>query len=190
MVTVGEKVERALLAAALEQERQLDAQLERAGVIADKGDVELEDDLDSIRRRRLEQMKSQHKHKQDKQSTGHGTYEDLMDEKEFFAKAKESDRMCVMFWRPETWRCEIVDKHFRELCRKHWYTRFCRINAEKVPFLCERLNIWCLPSVVCIKKGKTDHTIVGFSELSGDEHTTEEYEALLGKWEMVDVEED
>jgi len=189
MVTVGAKVEQALLRAALEQERKLDEQLAKTEQIMDMGDMEREDDLEEIRRRRLEAMKEEHRRKKDKVSSGHGSYEDLADEKDFFAKAKDSDRMCVMFWKPTTWRCEIVDKHFRELCRKHWNTRFCRIQAEKVPFLCERLNIWCLPSVVCIKAGKTDHTIIGFSELSGDEHTTEEYEALLAKWGMVDLEQ-
>lgn len=189
MVTVGSKVEQALLKAALQKEAELDAQLARTEQIYEMEDRDREEDLDEIRRRRLEQMKDEQKRKKDKQSSGHGTYEELVDEKEFFEKAKQSERMCLLFYRPGTWRCEIVDKHFRELCRKHWNTRFCKINAEKVPYLCERLNIWCLPSVVCIKDRVTDHTIVGFSELSGDEHTMEEYEALLGKWGMVQIEE-
>lgn len=189
MVTVGSKVEKALLRAALEQERKLDEQLEKQEELARAVDNLDEDDLEEIRRKRLEQMKDEQRHRKDKQSTGHGTYDILHDEKEFFSVAKDSERMVVHFFREETWRCQIVDKHFRELCRKHWKTRFTRINAEKVPFLCERLNIWCIPSVVCIKNGKTDHTIIGFSELSGDEHTLEEYEKLLAKWEMVDLDE-
>lgn len=188
MVTVGSKVEQALLRAALEQEAKLDAQLAKVEQVYDMKEEERVEDLEEIRRRRLEQMKADHQRKKEKASSGHGTYEELADEKEFFKAAKETERMCVHFYRPETWRCQIVDKHFREFCRKHWNTRFVQINAEKVPFLCERLHIWCLPSVVCVKDGKTDHTIVGFSELSGDEHTTEEYEALLAKWQMIELE--
>jgi len=187
MPTVGSKVEQALLRAALEQEAKLDAQLEKANAVYEMKDQDREDDLEEIRRKRMEAMKTEHQQKQDKLNSGHGRYEELRDEKEFFAVAKTTERMCVQFYRPETWRCQIVDKHFRELCKKHWKTRFVYIDAEKVPFLCERLHIWCLPSVVCVKDGKTDHTIVGFSELSGDEHTIEEYEALLEKWGMVDL---
>eukprot|EP00397_Hematodinium_sp_SG-2012_P024333 GEMP01025337.1.p1 GENE.GEMP01025337.1~~GEMP01025337.1.p1 ORF type:complete len:190 (+),score=49.27 GEMP01025337.1:92-661(+) len=188
METIGQKLDKVILRAALDKERKLDDELERQQEAAEAVVNMCEDDIEEIRRKRLEQMKDEHAQKQNKQRTGHGTYEDLTDEKEFFTVTKDSDRMLVHFYRPATWRCEIVDKHFREFCRKHWRVRFCRINAEKVPFLCERLNIWCLPSVVCIKKGHTEHTIVGFSELSGDEHTTEEYERLLAKWEMVDLE--
>lgn len=42
------------------------------------------------------------------------------------------------------------------------------MNVEKSPFLVERLQIWCMPSIVLIKDGKTDHTIQGFDELGGD----------------------
>jgi len=73
-----------------------------------------------------------------------------------------------------------MDKHLRQLAQKHWGTRFVKINAEKAPYLAEKLHIWCLPSLVLCKDGKTDHTVVGFSEFaSGDEVTTDELEATL-----------
>ena len=43
--------------------------------------------------------------------------------------------------------------------------QFVKIDAEKSPFLVERLAIVMLPSILCIKDGKTVHTIVGFDEL-------------------------
>merc|ERR1719486_189135 len=143
------------------------------------------DDLEELRRKRLEQMKSKHAEKQKKLAAGHGEYT-MIEERDFFDVAKKSEYMVVHFWREETWRCEIMDKHLRQLAQKHWGTRFVKINAEKSPYLSERLHIWCLPSLVLCKQGKTDHTIVGFSEfVSGDEATTEEMEALLGKWGVL-----
>jgi hypothetical protein len=42
-----------------------------------------------------------------------------------------------------------------------------QINAEKSPFLTERLKIWMLPTLALIKKEKTTDYIVGFNELGG-----------------------
>lgn len=75
-----------------------------------------------------------------------------------------------------------MDKHLAGLARKHIETKFIRVDAEKSPFLAERLKIWMLPTVVLIKDGKTDHSIVGFDELGGkDEFPTAVLEQLLLK---------
>ena len=90
------------------------------------------------------------------------------------------------FYRPTTRRCEILDKHLGLLARKHMETKFMRVNAEKSPFLCERLGIWMLPTVVIINAGKTEHSIVGFDEMGGnDAFHTEELERLLIKYGNV-----
>jgi len=147
-----------------------------------------EDDIEDIRRKRLEQMKSLAALKQKKMASGHGDYT-MIEEKEFFDVAKKSDRVVIHFWRESTWRCEIMDKHLRQLAQKHWKTRFVKINAEKAPYLAEKLHIWCLPSLVLCKDGKTDHTVVGFSEFAtGDEVSTEEMEATLATWGVIDAE--
>ena len=78
------------------------------------------------------------------------------------------------------------DKHFSLLSKKHMETKFVKINAEKSPFLCEKLHIWMIPSMVCIKDGKTDHTIAGFEELGGsEEFSTELLEYHLGQYDML-----
>ena len=38
-------------------------------------------------------------------------------------------------------RCKILDKHLNILAKKHLETKFCKIDAEKCPFLCDRLKI-------------------------------------------------
>eukprot|EP00811_Abedinium_folium_P004876 NODE_14491_length_1105_cov_12.429448.p2 GENE.NODE_14491_length_1105_cov_12.429448~~NODE_14491_length_1105_cov_12.429448.p2 ORF type:complete len:193 (-),score=50.67 NODE_14491_length_1105_cov_12.429448:398-976(-) len=180
---IGDQLAEVVIAAAQERERQLDDELERLDNFKD-------DDLEELRRRRLEKMKSSSAERQRKRATGHGEY-DMIEEKDFFDVAKKSDTIVVHFWRESTWRCEVMDRHLRELSQKHWRTRFVKINAEKSPYLTEKLNIWCLPSLVLCKNGKTDHTIVGFSEfVRGDECSTPEVEALLAKWGMLTGEED
>ena len=62
---------------------------------------------------------------------------------------------------------------FIRLAWSHVETRFVKINAEKNPFLVERLGILMMPTIVLIKNGKTDHAIHGFDEFGGtDDFTT------------------
>merc|ERR1719420_1207455 len=99
------------MAAAEDAENALDDEIKRL-------DNMQEADIEEIRRKRLEQMKSQAKLKQKKLADGHGSYE-LIEEKDFFDVAKKSDFIVVHFYRPTTWRCEILDKHLRQLAAKH-----------------------------------------------------------------------
>jgi len=176
--TVADALAEVVVEAAKEREADLDAEISRLDNLK-------EDDLEELRRKRLEQMKKTHNDRRSKLAVGHGEYT-LIDEKDFFTVSKQSQYIVAHFWRPSTWRCEVMDKHLRQLCQKHWGTRFIKIDAEKSQFLSERLHIWCLPSLVLCKNGKTDHTIVGFSEFQrGDEATTEEVEELLAKWGVI-----
>ena len=159
---------------------QLEAAEEQLDEEIDRLDKMGEDELEVVRRKRLESMKAAAKQKEKWRAQGHGEYRELTEEKEFFKEIKEAPRAVVHFYRPSTWRCEIIDKHLRELSAKHVETKFVRVNAEKVPFLVERLKIWMLPTVVLVKAGKTHHSIVGFDELGGDdEFTTEQLEDVL-----------
>lgn len=145
-----------------------------------------EDELDKLRERRREMMKKKVAQQAEWRANGHGTYQEVSNEKEFFDAAKASQRCVVHFYRPSTWRCEIADKHMNLLAQKHMETRFIKINAEKAPFLVERLRIWMLPTIVLVKGGHTDHSIVGFDEMGGsDEFPTEVLEELLVRHEML-----
>jgi len=178
--TVADAIAEVAVQVAKETEADLDAELARLDALK-------EDDLEELRRKRLERMKTTHADKQKKLAVGHGEY-DMIEEKDFFNVAKKSERIVIHFWRESTWRCEVMDKHLKQLTQKHWGTRFVKINAEKAPYLAERLHIWCLPSLVLCLKGKTEHTVVGFSEFAtGDEATTEEVEELLAKYGVITV---
>lgn len=79
------------------------------------------------------------------------------------------------------YRCNIVDKHLTILAKKHVETKFIKLNAEKAPFLSEKLRIKIIPTMVLVKDGKAKDYIVGFDDLgSTDNFTTETLEWRLG----------
>jgi thioredoxin-like negative regulator of GroEL len=111
---------------------------------------------------------------------------ELTDTKEFFDTAKKSERMVVHFFRGVTPRCEIVDAHLERLANGHVETRFVKINAEKNPFLIERLGVIIMPTIVLIKNGHTDHSLRGFDEMGGiDDFTTEDLAYVLSQHKML-----
>lgn len=184
------RVQQAIMEQALAQglavaERELDEEIERLDKVKDMDD----DDLEKLRMKRLEKMKTMHEKKKKWAANGHGSYSEISDQREFFNEMKKSERVVVHFYRPTTRRCEILDKHLSTLARSHMETRFVKINAEKSPFVCERLQIYMLPTMVLVKNGRTDHSIVGFDEMGGgDDFPTSVLEAVLTAHGILDEE--
>lgn len=138
-----------------------------------------EDDFDTLRQRRLKDMKRQQAKRQIWLSKGHGEYREIENETAFFAEMKGEERMVCHFSR-NNWPCQVMDKHLAILAKSHLETKFVKINAEKSPFLTDRLKIWMLPTLALIRNEKTEDYIVGFNELGGkDDFETCALEARL-----------
>lgn len=181
---VMERVGESMLQSALQEEAQLDAQLRKM----DEGMTE--DNFEALRQRRKIMLQKQMRKDADMRQLGHGKYSELTDTTEFFSAAKKSARMIVHFYRGVTPRCEIVDAHFEKLAHNHVECRFVKINAEKNPYLVEKLGIVLLPTMVLIKDGKTDHAIHGFDEFGGtDDFPTEVVAYVLAAHGMIKPEE-
>jgi hypothetical protein len=166
------RMEEHLLTLATNIEDQIDAQTKAI----DEMD---EDDLDRLREKRMQQMRKANEQKALWRQMGHGSVQELSNEKEFFEAAKKSEHMLCHFYRPTTKRCEIVDKHLTELAPKHIEARFCRINAEKTEFLVQKLLVVVLPTIALIYKGKVIDYIVGFDDIGGhDDFPTEACDTL------------
>ncbi|XP_072040101.1 thioredoxin domain-containing protein 9-like [Amphiura filiformis] len=160
-------------------ENQVDAEL-------DKLDRMDEDEMELLRRRRMDALKKNQEKKQTWLAAGHGTYTEIPGEKEFFAECKKSERVVCHFFRRSTWRCEIIDKHLNILAPKHVETRFIKIDAEKCPFLAERLRIVVIPTLALITDGKTKDYVVGFDDIGGkDDFPTAMLEWRLGCGEVI-----
>jgi hypothetical protein len=160
-------------------EEKLDSELERL----DKVD---EDDIERLRRERMETLRKGAAERSKWVAAGHGSYKDCGgDQKAFFEELKKETRAVVHFYRASTRRCEIVDKHLDILARKHIETKFMRIDAERSPFVVERLRVVMLPTIMLVRNNKTDHSktdhsIIGFDEMGRrDDFATETLEALL-----------
>lgn len=146
-----------------------------------------QDDLQKIRQERVKEMKKQANRREEWKVIGHGKYEELKDEKEFFDEQKRSQRFICHFYRESTFRCKIVDKHLDILSKKHIESRFVKIDAEKCMWLAQKLKIKVIPTIACIKDSKTKDFIVGFDDLGGiDDFPTEMLEWRLGICDMID----
>ncbi|XP_002960591.2 thioredoxin domain-containing protein 9 homolog [Selaginella moellendorffii] len=175
---IQQAVEQQVLTVAKVIEEQLDDEISKLDRLDD-------DDLERLREQRLAQMKQMAAKRQQWLALGHGDYQEIHSEKDFFAVAKASERVVCHFYR-ENWPCKVVDKHLDILAKQHLETRFVKIHAEKSPFLTERLKIVMLPTLALIKKGKVDDYVVGFDELGAtDEFSTEELEERLARSSIV-----
>lgn len=150
-----------------------------------------EDDFEKLREVRKRKMIAAQKEQQKNVLNGHGRYMELSDQKEFFEACKTSKQLVIHFYRPSTVRCQIVDRHLETLAATHLETRFLKINAEKSPFLVEKLRIVMLPTMLCVKDGKTEHAIIGFDELGGsDEFPTSVLALVLSSYDVLKYDKD
>lgn len=168
-------MDNAITAAVQQIERQIDQQL-------DKLDTMNTDDLQVLREQRLKEMKALKKKQEEWLANGHGAYCELQDEKEFFEVSKKSPNIVCHFYRDGAERCRIVDMHLKILAQKHIEARFCKVNAEKSPFLTQRLRIKVIPTIALITNSKTKDYIVGFTDLGNcDDFSTEMMEWRIGE---------
>jgi hypothetical protein len=164
---MGQILGQQLLQAAQVMEEQVDDEISKLERLD-------EDELEIIKQRRIDAMKKAQEKKQEYLKQGHGEYEEIPEEKEFFNVGKNSENVVCHFYKDDTFRCKIVDKHMKVLARKHIETKFCKINAERCQWLCERLRIKVIPTIALLKDSKTKDYIVGFADLGNqDEFSTE-----------------
>merc|ERR1712062_399331 len=170
----GDLMATQLIKAAQVVEEQLDAEIERM----EKMD---EDDLESLRQKRMAGLKKQQAKKQEWLSNGHGQYEEIPEEKEFFNVTKKSENVVCHFYKGDSFNCKVLDKHLAALAPKHVETKFCKIDATKCPFLTDRLKIRVIPTMAVVKDAKTRDFIVGFTDL-GD---TNEFSTEMLEWRLA-----
>lgn len=153
-------LEESVLQATQVMEEQLDAKIKELENMD-------EDSLEGVRRKRLLQLRDKAKQEAEWRAAGHGEYFEINSEKAFFEEAKKSKAMVCHFYRPSTFRCKIFDRHLAALAKRHLECKFVKIDAEKSPFLTERLQVMVLPSLVLCQNGKVVEQVVGFTELGG-----------------------
>ena len=159
------------------QEQMIDAELHALDNLDGK-------DLAKIREDRVKEMKQRKDEEAEWSRNGHGHLTHLTEVKEFFAACKNSKRLVCHFQRPTSHHCVALNGHMAKLCSLHRETRFCTMDAEKVPYLCDKIladhdgNVIC-PTIVLVKEGKVTYQIRGLAELGGEQVNCEIMAAVL-----------
>lgn len=129
-------------------------------------EAEIENDTNSsIREQGLSIIKQEVERVRRMQESNHGTYSEIMDEKEVIRTSANEPRCVIHFYHTNFKRCEIMDQHLARLAPKYFSTRFIRVFVENVPWLVEKLSIKVLPCVIMFVDGVTKDRLVGFEEL-------------------------
>eukprot|EP00915_Cephaloidophora_sp_WS-2016_P003888 GHVH01005263.1.p2 GENE.GHVH01005263.1~~GHVH01005263.1.p2 ORF type:complete len:248 (+),score=45.87 GHVH01005263.1:1412-2155(+) len=180
---LAEGVSEVLAKVMVEQEQEIDQEMQQLDKVLDNEDM-----IEKIRRKRIAQLKATQMKQEKYTSLGHGKLSTIQDQKEFFTVAQKSDQVICHFFTTTNRRCDIVDARLTELAGAHMNLKCVRIDAEKSPFIAERLNIFMIPSIVLIKNGKSVHTVSGFDELGGtDSWSLDALRTILADHELLDV---
>ncbi|KAI9144168.1 thioredoxin-like protein [Paraphysoderma sedebokerense] len=118
-----------------------------------------------FREQRLEQLKREVTKVKEMKENYHGDYVEITEEKEVLKITTTVKKCVVHFFHKEFRRCQIMSKHLEILSRKHFKTRFIKVDVENVPFLVDRLKIQVLPCVIAFIDGVAVDRVVGFEEL-------------------------
>ena len=163
-------------------------------------ELESSDDpeLARIRNLRLNQIRKEQIALQVKQRAGYGQLTEIVQD-EFLPKITKEPRCVVHFYHNDFHRCSIMDHHLQIIAARHPECLFLKVNAEKAPFFCEKLNIMVLPTVIGFFEGKTNpnQRQIGFTDLKPatdergnpkgeDEWPTSELEEKMGLIGVID----
>lgn len=95
--------------------------------------------------------------------------------------------MIVLFTRDANKYGQVMKEHMTLLAQSHMEARFVWVDAENAPFLTDKLNIWMLPTIVCIVDNKVKEQHNGLNEIDGSgKYTSGMLEYLLHLDGMLD----
>jgi hypothetical protein len=95
-------IEQTVVSLARQMEQQVDQELQRLDNLG-------EDELDTIRQKRVLEMKQRQEKMKEWAARGHGEYREIYSEQEFFKEMKGEDRMICHFFR-ENWPCKVTGR--------------------------------------------------------------------------------
>jgi len=173
-------VDMALAQTLLSVEAALDQEIEKAEGLGD-------DDYARIKAKRMAEMKKKAQMQEMNRHNGHGTLTKISDQQEFFGAAKQSERLVCIFNRNSNKWGKVMLEHCELLAQRHLEARFVWVDAENAPFLTDRLNIYMLPTIVCVKDNKVHKQHNGLDEIDGSgRYTSGMLEYLLHCDEILD----
>ena len=147
----------------------------------DYDDLLNDKEIDDLQAKRLADLQKKYALEKQFHAQGHGEYREI-EEEQFLKEVCGSQWVVVHFYHREFFRCKIVDKHLREIAKKHLSCKWLTLDAEKAPFFVAKLAIQMLPTVIVFKDGIVHDQFSGFDEMGGkDEFRTEVMEHWFSK---------
>ncbi|CBH09544.1 hypothetical protein, conserved [Trypanosoma brucei gambiense DAL972] len=140
--------------------------------IEDRNDSDDDGELEELRKRRMAQMQQHHAKVAEWRQKQHGQYREISQDEFFSIVVREkggSDDVCVHFYHKDFETCRVMDSRLLELSRMMLSVKFVKIDAEKSPFLVERLHIKTLPCCVLFHNDVAVDRIYGFEGCIGED---------------------
>lgn len=170
--------------AAIEGLKKLESTIDQS--ISALGNITSED-LRKLRSDRCKALLAEANRMQLWRSQNHGILNEVASQKEWFDEVKNNERTVCLFYRPTSRICEILDAHLCKLAPKHMETKFLRVNVEKSPFICDRLGIYIMPTMIFTKDCFTTGRMEGFDDVGGtQDFSTETLEGVLVSNGIID----
>jgi len=164
--------------------RQKEADLDKA--LEDMDNLDL-DDMKELHKKRLMEARKKVEDLKKWKSKNHGVVTCVTDQAEFFQHVKESKYVvCVFFKTANRW-CDDLRANLKAIAPKHFETRFLEMEAEKAPYLCEKLNIYMMPTMILCKDNKVSMQCRGLDPINPTgKYTTLQLETRLLEWGFVE----
>lgn len=135
-------------------------------------DEDEDEELAFLRQRRLQIMRKAQEDLLVYKSKQHGEYREIGQDDFFNVVVREkggSDRCVVHFYHKEFESCKLLDRHFSELAREIVSIKFVKIDADKSPFLVERLRVTTLPCCLLFKDDVAVDRIIGYEGCTSED---------------------
>jgi hypothetical protein len=124
-----------------------------------------DDELLFLRERRMAAMKKQSEKSAEWRIKQHGSYREIGQDDFFNIVVREkggSEDVAVHFYHKDFERCKVMDRYLQDLTPSMMHIKIVKIDAEKAPFLVERLRITMLPCVLLFHNDVNVDRIVGY----------------------------
>ena len=141
-----------------------------------------DDELQAIRDRRIQEIRTKQMTKAENLAKGHGQYRQISQD-DFLPECTSSRFVAIHFFHIEFERCKIMDHHLKIIAAQHLECKFLKMDSEKAPFFVKKLQIKTLPTVLVFCEGKTVARLLGFHGLASDPHKPDEFiTSRLQQW--------
>lgn len=169
MAAAPATVQAAVLGAAQAVEAAVDAKIDALDAALRDGESNAanSDDLTALRARRLAQLRADADARAQWEHQGHGSLHHARSDKEFFDAARGCARVVACFARASSRPCDAMERLLTQLAPRHLEAKFVRVDAERCPFLADRMRVTVLPTLAVLVDGKAEGYQVGFDGLPG-----------------------